>query len=53
MIEPGNYAILSFIDGNSVNTCPSVAPGDVVILSNVGVVCVAVCSTKLPLTYAD
>jgi len=32
---PGNYNILSYIDGNVVNTCPSLAPADVVILNNV------------------
>ena len=42
MADPGNYNVLSYLDGNGVNTCPSVAPGDVVILTEVGVVCLAV-----------
>ena len=44
MVEPGNYNVLSYLDGNGVNTCPSVAPGDVVILTDVGVVCLTVSS---------
>ncbi|KIM57194.1 hypothetical protein SCLCIDRAFT_29033 [Scleroderma citrinum Foug A] len=32
---PGNYNILSYIDSNAVNTCPSLAPAEVVILNDV------------------
>lgn len=34
-LAPGNYNVLSYIDGNVVNACPSLAPADVVILNNV------------------
>jgi len=34
-LETGNYNVLSFRDGNAVNTCPPRAPADVVILTDV------------------
>ena len=34
-LETGNYNVLSYLDGNAVNTCPSVAPAEVVILKSV------------------
>jgi len=34
-LETGNYNVLSYRDGNAVNTCPSLAPAEVVILTNV------------------
>ncbi|KIM60929.1 hypothetical protein SCLCIDRAFT_1216435, partial [Scleroderma citrinum Foug A] len=34
-LETGNYNVLSYRDGNSVNTCPSVAPAEVVVLTDV------------------
>ena len=48
MFPPGNYNVFSYIDKDyGVNTCPSLAPGDVVILKEVGVVCLAVPSSQL------
>ena len=34
-LETGNYNVLSYLDGNSVNTCPSAAPAEVVVLTEV------------------
>ena len=34
-LETGNYNVLSFRDGNAINTYPSVAPAEVVILTEV------------------
>ena len=31
---PGKYNILSSVDGNAVNTCPSLAPANVAILDD-------------------
>ena len=43
-LESGNYNVLSFHDGNAVNTCPSVAPAEVAILTEVTPVGVVNCN---------
>ncbi|KIM60953.1 hypothetical protein SCLCIDRAFT_1216440, partial [Scleroderma citrinum Foug A] len=34
-LETGNYNVLSYRDGNAVNTCPSAAPAEVVVLTDI------------------